>query len=79
MDIREVKYYLEEYAKTVVGVVLKRLELLTDKDLNLTSEQIHSLYKKLLKENVYEQLRAFKKLIGNVQTDEKIIFNRPKE
>ena len=75
MEIREVYHYLDTYTKTLVGVCLKRLDILAPEndELKLTNKQIHCLYKKLIKENMYEQLRAIKKIIEANNVSERII------
>lgn len=49
---------INEYAKILVGILCKRIEVLEGEKV-LTP----NLYKSLVKENVYEQFRALKKLI----------------
>jgi len=61
---------LDNQAKSLVGVLLKRVEIL-EKENSLTP----SLYKALVKEHVYEWVRTIKTLI----TIGKVEFrNRPK-
>jgi len=74
MSLREVKFCLDEYSRTLVGILLKRLDILVEPSMNLTSKQIQCLYKKLTKENIYELTRAYKKLIDAQNVSERIIF-----
>lgn len=62
---------LDSQARTLVGVLLKRIEIL-EKEKSLSPE----LYKALIKEHVYEWVRTLKALI----TIGKVEFRtRPKE
>lgn len=57
MELKNINEFFDERARTIVGVLLKRIEVL-EKEGALTS----SLYKSLIKENVYEQFRQLKEL-----------------
>ncbi|MHA1437990.1 MAG: hypothetical protein ACTSPD_10470 [Promethearchaeota archaeon] len=78
-EIQKIETYLDGNAKSLVGVLLKRFEVLEQED--LTPAQLKSLYKKLIKEHVYEnsrQVKAFLKLcleIGTVVFESKEIKN----
>lgn len=52
---------LEEGAPLLVGELLKNLEILDGE--GLTFEQLKTLYKKLVREKVYQHFRYLKKLI----------------
>lgn len=55
--------YIEEYAKTVVGVLCKRVEVL-EKENCLKP----NLYKALIKENIYELFRNLKSQVEVILT-----------
>ena len=57
MEFKEINKFFDDRARTIVGVLLKRIEVL-EKEKALTS----SLYKSLIKENLYEQFRQLKEL-----------------
>lgn len=57
MEIKEINKFFDERANTIVGILLKRIEVL-EKEKVLTS----NLYKSLVKENIYEQFRHLKEL-----------------
>lgn len=57
MEIKEINKFFDDKARTIVGVLLKRIEVLEEEKV-LTP----SLYKSLIKENVYEQFRQLKEL-----------------
>ena len=57
MELKKINKFFDERASTIVGILLKRIEVL-DKEKVLTP----SLYKSLVKENVYEQFRVLKEL-----------------
>lgn len=70
MENRELFELLDVQAKVLVGILLKRIELL-EKEHVLTP----NLYKSLVKEHVYEWTRTVKTLING-----SVIFkNRPTE
>lgn len=71
MDNNELFELIDLNAKTLVGVLLKRIELL-EKEKVLTS----SLYKALIKEHIYESTRNLKTIIKIGKLEFK---NRPKE
>jgi len=63
MENREIFEILDTQSKVLVGILLKRIELL-EKENVLTS----NLYKALTKEHIYEWIRTVKALInGSVQ------------
>jgi hypothetical protein len=71
MENQELFNLLDTQAKTLVGILLKRIEIL-EKENSLNP----SLYKSLIKEHVYEWTRTLKALI----TIGKLEFKtRPKE
>ena len=59
MDNTELFNLLDNQAKSLVGILLKRIEI-------LESEQVltPSLYKKIVKESIYEWVRMLKVLIN---------------
>jgi len=57
MELKKINEFFDDRARTIVGVLLKRIEVL-EKEKALTS----SLYKSLIKENIYEQFRQLKEL-----------------
>lgn len=57
MELKKINEFFDERARTIVGVLLKRIEVL-EKEKALTS----SLYKSLIKENIYEQFRQLKEI-----------------
>lgn len=63
-DINSILDILDSRAKTLVGILCKRIEILAEENA-LTPE----LYKKIVKESIYEELRTQKALltIGKVQ------------
>ena len=71
MENQELFTIIDLNAKTLVGVLLKRIELL-EKEKVLTP----SLYKALIKEHVYESARNLKTIISIGRVEFK---NRPKE
>jgi len=62
---------LDSQAKSLVGILLKRIEIL-EKENSLTP----SLYKSLVKEHVYEWIRGLKTLISIGKVE---FRTRPKE
>lgn len=54
---RKINEIIDNEARTTVGILCKRIELLDD------TENITKLYKSLSKEIIYEQSRVLKKLI----------------
>ncbi len=64
---------IEEHAKTLVGILCKRIEVL-EKEKVLTP----SLYKSIIKENIYEQFRYLKKLVELHLKVGKVVF-KPRE
>ena len=56
-EFKGINEFFDERARTIVGVLLKRIEVL-EKENALTS----SLYKSIIKENLYEQFRQLKEL-----------------
>jgi hypothetical protein len=69
---------LTENSKCLVGIILKRLEVL-EEERGLSIEQYKSLFKNLTKEIIYENSRYLKKLIKAELTTGSIIFNKPRE
>ena len=57
MELKKINEFFDERASTIVGILLKRIEVL-EKEKVLTP----SLYKSLVKENIYEQFRQLKEL-----------------
>ena len=57
MELKKINEFFDERARTIVGILLKRIEVL-EKEKALTP----SLYKSLTKENIYEQFRQLKEL-----------------
>ena len=57
MELKKINEFFDERAKTIVGILLKRIEVL-EKEKVLKP----SLYKALVKENIYEQIRVLKEL-----------------
>jgi len=68
-DYNKLYEILNEQAKTLVGILLKRVEVL-EKEKALSP----SLYKSLVKEIVYEQFRNIKKLIDVHLKLGKVVF-----
>ena len=61
-ELENIYDLIDEEARGLVGILMKRLEIL-EKQENLSLSQLKSLYKSLIKENVYEQSRVLKQLI----------------
>ena len=57
MELKKINEFFDERASTIVGILLKRIEVL-EKEKVLTP----NLYKALVKENIYEQFRVLKQL-----------------
>ena len=57
MELKKINKFFDERASTIVGILLKRIEVL-EKEKVLTP----NLYKSLVKENIYEQFRQLKEL-----------------
>jgi len=57
-NYKKISNLMDYQAKTLVGILLKRIDLLSEQKL-LTPE----LYKSLIKENIYEQFRNIKQLL----------------
>jgi len=57
MELKKINEFFDERARTIVGILLKRIEVL-EKEGVLTPK----LYKSLTKENIYEQFRQLKEL-----------------
>ncbi len=74
-DLEKIHEFIDKFGRTLVGVLLKRLEVL-DKEETLSPEQVKSLYKSLTKENVYEQIRNLKALLEVYFNIGTIKFNR---
>ena len=72
MELSKLNEFLDKSSRSLVGMLLKRIELL-DKEGVLTA----SLYKKIVKEIIYENARNLKKLIEIYTTVGKIEF-KPK-
>jgi len=74
----ELENILNENSKSLVGLLLKKLEILDGNNLNF--EQIKNLYKSLIKEQIYENNRFLLKLIRTNFETGKIVFrqNTPK-
>ena len=73
--ISKLNEIIDDNAKTLVGILLKRLDVLNGEE--LSSEKKNSLYKSLVKEHIYENARYLKKLLkANLETGT-IIF-KPK-
>ena len=63
------------HTRASVGILLKRLENLNlPPEKSLTFEQLKIVYSNLIKDTLYEQNRAFKKLISAYFTKGTIIF-----
>ena len=74
-NVNKILNIIDDNAKTLVGVMLKRIEVL-EKEKVLTP----SLYKALIRELIYENSRYFKKLIKAQLTIGKIVFKeKPRE
>jgi len=61
--INKIFTLIDDRARALVGTLMKRLEVLNDEK-GLTSSQIKSLFKSLVKENIYENSRVLKELIA---------------
>jgi len=61
-DLEKICGLIDEESRTIVGILMKRFELL-EKDEELSLSQLKRLYKTLVKENIYEQSRVLKQLI----------------
>ena len=72
MDLNKLNEFLDKSSIRLVGTLLKRIELL-DKEGVLTP----SLYKKIVKEIIYENSRNLKKLI-EIYTTVGIVTFKPK-
>lgn len=68
-ELKKINVFFDERARTIVGVLLKRIEVL-EKEKALTS----NLYKSLVKENIYEQFRQLKELFEVKFTIGKVEF-----
>lgn len=75
METKEINKFFDERASTIVGILLKRIEVL-EKEKALTP----SLYKSLVKEIIYEQFRVLKQLFEVIFKIGKVEFkSREKE
>jgi len=72
-ELKVINYLIDESAKNLVGILLKRVEVLADEKV-LTP----NLYKAITKELIYEQSRSLKKLVNVHLTIGKINFVNPK-
>jgi hypothetical protein len=81
MEVREIKEKVEEIidqnSPLLVGELLKSLEVLDGE--GLTFEQIKSLYKKLIREKIYQNSRLLKKIISINLDVGSIKFRKPRE
>lgn len=57
-DLKKIYEILDDQAKVLVGILLKRIEVLSEQ--NTFKPE---LYKALVKEHIYEQFRNLKKII----------------
>lgn len=69
MELKKINEFFDERASTIVGILLKRIEVL-EKEKVLTP----NLYKALVKENIYEQFRVLKQLFEVIFKIGKIEF-----
>jgi len=81
---KEIETILDEIkvnAKSLVGISLKRMEVLEDlvKEGKLTLEQIPDLYRALIKEQIYENSRLLKKIFRLHLTSNNLSFTKPKQ
>ena len=78
-DIRKkIEEVIDNNASLLVGELLRNLEVLDGEGLSF--EQIKSLYKKLIKEKVYQNARYLKKIINvNLNSGSVIFRQKPKE
>lgn len=77
--INKINELIDDNSKTLVGILLKRLEdLQLPKEQALSIEQIKVLYSNLLKNTIYENSRFFKKLIKS-NLDTGTIIKRPSD
>ena len=73
-NIDKINEFVDKQARNLVGVLCKRVELLSEE------EQLKpSLYKKLVKELVYENSRALKEVIRVYFIVGKVIFKSKNE
>jgi hypothetical protein len=73
-DYEKITKTIDEYSKTMVGILCKRIEIL-DQHKVLNAD----LYKALVKEHIYEGFRHLKALIGIQLKIGKIIFEQNPE
>lgn len=73
-EYTKIMQFIDDQAKILVGILCKRIEVLEGEKV-LTPK----LYKSLIKENVYEQFRALKKLIEVYLKVGNVIFKTREE
>ena len=74
MELKKINKFFDERANTIVGILLKRIEVL-EKEKVLTP----NLYKALVKENIYEQFRVLKQLFEVIFKIGKVEFKNREE
>ncbi len=81
MEVREIKekvnQLIDQNSPLLVGELLKSLEVLDGE--GLTFEQIKSLYKKLIREKIYQNSRLLKKIISINLDLGTIKFRKPRD
>jgi len=81
MEVREIKekvsQIIDQNSPLLVGELLKSLEVLDGE--GLTFEQIKSLYKKLIREKIYQNSRLLKKIISINLDLGTIKFRKPRD
>lgn len=81
MDTKELKLledFVDRSSKYLVGVLMKRLEILADKNKHLTIEQYQSILKNEIKERVYENGRELKVILNAFDKGVKFITPKTK-
>lgn len=77
-EATKIEAFIDDNAKTQVGVLLKRLEILEVEQ--LTPIQIKSIFKSIVKETIYENSRTVKAFVRTILEVGTIIFtNKSKE
>jgi len=73
-ELKKINELIDYQTRVLVGTLLKRIEVLSKENV-LTP----SLYKAIVKEQIYEQARSLKKLIDVHLTIGKVKFVNPKD
>ncbi len=73
-DYKKIQIILDQHAKRLVGILCKRVEVL-EKEGVLTP----SLYKSLIKENIYEESRILKQIVELHLKIGTVVFTKPRD